>query len=242
MKHTIHFMFVLLLLVACQTTPEVSSLPSVQPTVPQQPAAPSAKAMPSGLLLDPANAGDESQEINAKIYETLPVLSVGDVVVSDDGLSYAFRLRQSVTFHDGTPLNADAVVLNFNRWYDPQNSLHGAGQFAAWKAAFEGFKGGVNADGRAASIFDGIEKVDEYTVLIHLNRPDANFLTKIENIAFGIASPAALTQAGADYGRMKSPIAGTGPYRVASWTDQGLTLEPNLAYWGEIPTQGIEFK
>lgn len=39
--------------------------------------------------------------------------------VSEDGKSVTFNLREGVTFHDGTPFNADAVAFSFSRWSDP---------------------------------------------------------------------------------------------------------------------------
>ncbi|RMG69813.1 MAG: ABC transporter substrate-binding protein, partial [Chloroflexi bacterium] len=39
--------------------------------------------------------------------------------ISDDRLSYTFQLRQDVTFHDGTPFNAQAVAANLDRIVSP---------------------------------------------------------------------------------------------------------------------------
>lgn len=240
-------LFILLLLTACQPASQAGTGAEPEPT--QAPAGGDSQPAVGGgdgskYLLDPANADETSQAVNANIYETLvklvdnqPVGQLTDTgVVSEDGLSYTFQLERGVSFHDGTPFNADAVVANFNRWFDPQDALRGAGEYAAWKAAFGGFKGETEA------VFDGIEKVDEYTVLIHLNKPDADFITKLADPAFSIASPAALTQAGAGYGTMGTSVAGTGPYKVKSWTDDLLTLEPNPAYPGGTPTGDLEFK
>ncbi|GAK13049.1 ABC transporter substrate-binding protein [Geomicrobium sp. JCM 19039] len=40
--------------------------------------------------------------------------------ISDDGTAYTFHLRDDVTFHDGTPFNAEAVQYNFERIKDPK--------------------------------------------------------------------------------------------------------------------------
>lgn len=65
--------------------------------------------------------------------------------VSDDGLTYTFYLRQGITFQDGTPFNADAVVFNFERWWDADNRYHRGrqGEFRFFLLAFEGFRGDV---------------------------------------------------------------------------------------------------
>jgi peptide/nickel transport system substrate-binding protein len=51
--------------------------------------------------------------------EIVPVLAESWEVL-DDGKRYRFKLRSGVTFHDGTPFNAEAVVFNFRRVIDPE--------------------------------------------------------------------------------------------------------------------------
>jgi peptide/nickel transport system substrate-binding protein len=201
------------------------------------------------ILLDPALATDaDSKTVNAYLYEGLVTLSGSDVApaltqawsVSDDGLSYTFNLRPAASFHDGTPLTAEAVMANFNRWYDPANALHGSGAYAGWAAALFGFKGELGADGRPKSPYDGIEKVDNLTVLVHLNREDPDFALKLTQPSFAIVSPAALA-AGAGYGT-GAGVSGTGPYKVSEWSDETLVLGPNAAYWNGAPAAGLTFK
>jgi len=49
--------------------------------------------------------------------------------ISDDGTEYTFELRPGVTFHDGTPLNAEAVAFNFDRMLDENHPFHDTGPF-----------------------------------------------------------------------------------------------------------------
>jgi len=199
------------------------------------------------ILLDPANATDaDSLLVVEYLYEGLVKLDTEGLVpalaaswtVSDDGLDYIFTLRQGVTFHDGTPFNADAVIANFNRWFDKNDPAHGTGEYAAWGSIFGGFKGETNEDGSPKSNVDGAEKVDEYTVLIHLTKPDANFVAKLVNPAFFIVSPAAFDT---DYfGTSLGTAVGTGPYRLTDWGDSSLTFEPFAAYWNGIPAETFE--
>jgi len=195
------------------------------------------------LAFDPANlANDNARTAAGYVFEGLVGVKDGGVVpalaeswtVSDDGLDYIFNLRPAVSFHDGSALNADAVLANFNRWFDPVNPAHGSDAFAAWASAFKGFKGETTADGKAKSQYDGIEKVNELTVLVHLNTPDPEFLTKIADPAFSIVSPAVLGGGGGD--------GGTNRYTSAGVSGSTMKLEPFAGYWdpASLPTEGIE--
>ena len=212
-------------------------------------AAPAVTTISKNILLDPANATDaDSLSVIAYVYEGLfkvqgdsvtPMLAES-YTVSDDGLDYIIHLRPNVTFQDGSPVNADAVIANFNRWFDPNDPAHGSGQYTTWVSFFGGFKGETVEGGKPKSTFDGIEKVDELTVIIHLNTPDGQFIAKLNNPAFDIVSPAAF---GADYfGTSLGTASGTGPYKISSWSDTGLTLEPFSGYWGTPATGTLNFQ
>jgi peptide/nickel transport system substrate-binding protein len=232
-----------LVFVAC-ATPTTAPLPT-KTEVPQPEDTPVPTELPQSvskdILLDPALAADDdSVLINGYIYEGLvklekdapvPALALSHTV-SDDGLHYTFNLRPGVVFHDDTPLTADVVLANFNRWFDPDDPLHGSTTYAGWKDVFLGFKGEVNADGVPVSFFDGIEKADDLTVLIHLNREMPDLLDKLSQPAFALSSPGALA---------KGDAAGTGPYLVGEQTGQKLVLQPNADYWGAVPGEALEF-
>jgi peptide/nickel transport system substrate-binding protein len=205
------------------------------------PQPPSTEA-PSIAKTEPTLAGDTggTQAVAEYVYEGLVRVQDGAPVgvlaesftVSEDGLDYIFHLRPGVTFHDGSALTADVVIANFNRWFDPKDPNHGTGDFSAWAENFGGFKGEVDEAGKAKSIYDGIEKVDNLTVLIHLNKQDAGFLTKLSNPAFFIVSPSSFS----------GGYIGTGPYKVASSNETTVTLEPFTGYWdaSAIPSKGME--
>lgn len=221
-------------LAACgaQATPTASSSGGgnqAQPTAAATTAATTAAAtvmnISKNIMLDPALASDaDSKTVIGYVYEGLVKLENGSPApalasswtVSGDGLDYIFTLRSGATFHDGTPVNADAVITNFNRWFDPKDANHGSGMYDAWTAAFKGFKG--------SSTVDGMEKVNETTVILHLNTPDANLLTKLADPAFSIVDPAALTAAG--FGTQTGKDGGSGAYKIGAWTATDLTLEP----------------
>jgi peptide/nickel transport system substrate-binding protein len=186
------------------------------------------------LVLDPANAtSDNARAAAGYLFEGLMAADgtgalAESYTVSEDGLDYIFNLRPGVAFHDGTLLTADVVVLNFNRWYDPNDANRGSGEFAAWAANFGGFKGELTDEGTPKSTYDGIEKVNDFTVLVHLNTEDPDFLKKMSDPAFSIVSPNAF--AGGD--------GGSGPYKFASLSGSTATLEPFAGYWNPSAIPG----
>jgi peptide/nickel transport system substrate-binding protein len=258
-KHLTHLLFAMivvaaLLLSACggsETAGPVATEPPASNVLQPTPLAPppGGLTVSKDILLDPANATDaDSLLLIGYVYEglfkvqgsdVLPVLATS-YTVSNDGLDYIINLRPNVTFHDGSPLNADAVIANFERWFDPKHPAH-KGDFTAWADLFGGFKGETTDSGISKSTFDGAEKVDDLTVLIHLTEPDSQFIVKLNNPAFYIVSPAAFE---ADYfGSSLGKAAGTGTYTIDAWTDAGLTLKPFASYWsGVVATAIMEFK
>ena len=232
MKNKVLFVVLLtamLVLAACglQATPAAdnsaaATQPQTQPTAPLPPAG---TTLSKSIMLDPALATDaDSRTVIGYVYEGLvkmdnntpaPALA-SSWTVSGDGLDYIFNLQAGATFHDGSPVNADAVIANFNRWFDPSDPNHGSGKYDTWVSDFLGFKG--------KSSFDGIEKVNESTVILHLNTPDPNLLQNLTDPAFSIVSPSALSAAG--FGTQTGKDGGTGAYKLGAWTDSSLTLEP----------------
>ena len=97
--------------------------------------------------------------------------------VAEDGLTWTFKLRQGVKFHDGTPFNADAVVFSFERQRDPEHPYYSK-YFTRWKAKFGQIK--------------LTEKVDDYTVKIHLTTPAPTMLANMAFYIGFIVSPTAV--------------------------------------------------
>jgi peptide/nickel transport system substrate-binding protein len=135
--------------------------------------------------------------------------------ISPDGLNYTFKLRQGVKFHDGTPLNAEAVKYSFDRLLAM----------------------GMGAVGNFTSI-DKVEVVDDATVKFILKDPFPSFLLALSSM-WGplIVSPTAVkaNEKDGDWGQawLAENEAGTGPYKVEKWErNQQLTLVRNPDYWG----------
>lgn len=198
----------------------------------------------SAEKIDPAvSTDDEVLTVSGHVYSQLVEMVDGELVsglaaswsVSDDGLTYEFILRPNAVFSDGTQVTSDVILANFNRWFDPENPLHGddSEAYVAWKANFAGFRGEVTEDEAPISTFDGIEKVDDLVFLIHLNVPMENFVETITAPEFSILNPILLASEGVDHATINGSVVGTGEYELAAWDEKGLSLVFSDTYWGK---------
>jgi peptide/nickel transport system substrate-binding protein len=157
--------------------------------------------------------------------EIEPALAT-DWSVSEDGLTYTFNLREGVTFHDGSPFNAEAVKFNFDRMLDESHPFHETGPFPL---SFQ------------FSAVEEVTVVDDNTVEFTLNEPFAPFLSNLASPTGLIVSPAAVEQHGADYGRNPS---GTGAFKFEEWqANQRVVAARNENYWdGAAPLEAVVFR
>ncbi len=157
--------------------------------------------------------------------EVAPALAT-EWSVSEDGTEYTFTLRDGVSFHDGTPFNADAVKFNFDRMLNEDHPYHDTGPFPL---AF--FFSAVQAT----------DVVDDMTVKFTLDAPYAPFLSNLAYPTGLMVSPEAVMASGADFGR--NPV-GTGPFKFAEWrSNEAVVIEKNPDYWGDpAGTEAVIFR
>ncbi len=169
--------------------------------------------------LDPtsAAAGAIDSVLYSNVFEGLTrFMGDGSIVpglaesweISDDGLTYTFKLHEGVTFHDGTTMDAEDVKFSLDR-ARAEDSVN------AQKALFAGIT--------------DVEVVDPTTVKVTLTEPNGNFLF---NMAWGdavIVAPESIET-------IKQTPIGTGAFKFVNWV-QGdkIELERNDAYWGDAP-------
>lgn len=166
--------------------------------------------------LDPtsAAAGAIDSVLYSNVFEGLTRFkSDGSIVpglaesweISDDGLTYTFKLHNGVTFHDGTTMDAEDVKFSLDR-ARAEDSVN------AQKALFAGIS--------------DVTVVDPQTVKVTLSAPNGSFLF---NMAWGdavIVAPESIEN-------IKTSPIGTGAFKFVDWV-QGDSIEitRNDAYWG----------
>ncbi len=183
------------------------------------------------VTLDPAIHVDETESFHVmNVYEPLVWPTKGGAPqphlaesweVSDDGLTYTFKLKEGVKFHDGTELTAEDVAFSMDRML----SL-GKGFSWLWQDVLD---------------VGDVEVVDNYTVAFHLNEPYGPFLSTL--VQFFVVNKDLLVenQEDGDYGEfgdygqafLNQQDAGSGPYYVDVYEPGTKTVFRKFDdYWG----------
>ncbi len=169
--------------------------------------------------LDPTSAAAQAIDsvLYSNVFEGLTrFIANGAVVpglaesweISDDGLTYTFKLRDGVTFHDGTTMDAEDVKFTLDR-ARAEDSAN------AQKALYAGIT--------------GVTVIDPQTVEVTLDQPNGSLLF---NLAWGdavIVAPESIEN-------IKTNPVGTGAFKFTDWV-QGdrIELTRNADYWGPAP-------
>lgn len=152
----------------------------------------------------------------------VPDLATEMPTISDDGLTYTFKIHSGVKFHNGREMTAEDIKYSLERTVNPATQSPGAG-FFSMIAGFDDVVGGTS------TTLSGVEAVDATTVKFTLSRPDATFL-HVMAINFSFVVPKEeVEKYGADFG--KNPV-GTGAFKFTEWAlGQRLVISKNADYF-----------
>lgn len=187
--------------------------------------------------LDPAavNGNDVGMDVILNVYDRLTAIAAEDGAVipslstevpsldngmiSADGLTYTFPIREGVVFSDGTDLTAEDVKYSWDRVLE------------------------MNLPEGQAQLFENVAEtrvVDDYTFEVTLGAVDASFLAFLaaHPVASVVSQDAVEANGGVVAGQpneyMAQNMVGTGPYTLATW-ERGdrMNFDINPDYWGE---------
>lgn len=171
------------------------------------------------VTLDPALMGSFFElSVQYLLHEPLlhmtPDLEIEPGLVEswnvENDTEYTFKLRPELTFHDGTPLDAEAVKFNFDRMLDPETGSPRASELGP---------------------VESVEVIDPLTFKVTLSEPYAPFLSVLTNRGGMMVSPTALQELGEGF---STQAVGAGPFKVESWVKNSeLVLERFEDYWRE---------
>ena len=154
------------------------------------------------MMMDGLFGFDENMQI-------IPMLATS-YEANDEATEYTIHLREGVSFTDGTPWNADALIANVNKWADKSLGLK--------RTTF------------LCNVLDHAEKVDDYTVKIYLSQSFGAFISNLAHPATLIMSPKQI-EAGED-ACAQAPV-GTGQYKFVEWVaGDHMKVELNKDWWG----------
>ena len=185
----------------------------------------------NGLNPTTSSLSSPGQMMAGAVFDTLAAWTTDGEAVpylaesftsSDDLRSWTVTLRPGIVFHDGTPLNADAVITSF----EAQRTSPLVGLAVQPFFPTEG----------------AVEKIDELSVQFHLTEPHRHFPTYVTGQLGMIASPTWLAAAQADPTLNQRPV-GTGPFRFDSRSEDSVTrFVRNDDWWkGDVLLDAVEF-
>ena len=160
--------------------------------------------------------GEEGHIIGRAIFDPLMTYDADGKVVpylaesvegNSDATVWTIKVRPDIMFHDGTPLNADAVMANFSA---AQSSMTASSQ---------------------VSLIGSMKVVDDLTLEITMTAPWASFPNLLTGGFAGqvgyMAAPSMLSSTEGS----RNPV-GTGPFKFSEWaTDDHITVVRNDEYW-----------
>ncbi|CAN5721978.1 ABC transporter substrate-binding protein [soil metagenome] len=157
-------------------------------------------------IYDPLMSFDEEGNVVPYLAES--------VESNEDLTVWTVKVPTGILFHDGTPFNAEAVKLQYDRFLDPATNCTCLPDLTQ---------------------ITSIEAPDDTTVIFTLAEPNVAFTVQLSNSRGYIASPTAVAALGND-GFDRAPV-GTGPFRMADYDN--LVVEKNPDYWrtGDDGTQ-----
>lgn len=129
--------------------------------------------------------------------------------ISNDGLTYSFKLRSGVTFHDGSTMDAEDVKFSLDR-------ARGEDSTNAKKALFTDIA--------------NVKIIDAFNVDVILSQPNGSFIANMATGDAVIVAPETIENAA------NAPV-GTGPFKFGRWVKgDRVELVANPDYWGDMPS------
>jgi oligopeptide transport system substrate-binding protein len=186
------------------------------------------------------------QDLNVVAAAAEDVPSVDNGGISEDGLTYTFKLRDGLEWSDGSPLTAHDWEYSFKRFFDPNL---GGNQY--YQSLYYVIQGGLEyntalgtpdeplspSEGDLAKLREGVgvNAVDDRTLQITLTDASNTFLYLMALWPAYPVKHEAVDSSG-DAWTEAGNLVSDGPFMLTEWEhNQRLVLERNPYYWGARP-------
>lgn len=170
----------------------------------------------------------------------IPAIALSEEV-SDDGLTYTFKLRENAKWSNGEPVTANDFVFSWRRLVDPKTAseynfiMDVAGVKNASKIV----------EGELPKEELGIEAIDDYTLKITLDRPVPYFKSLTTFASFFPLNEKFVTEKGDKYALEPENLLANGPFKMVEWNKgYGYKLDKNSYYYDaeKVKIDGIDFR
>ena len=175
----------------------------------------------------PLNVFDRLVEVKTVDGENQLVPSLAESwSVSDDGLTYTFKLREGVKFSNGSPLTSNDVRFSMERLLTHPKSRN--------QDIAVSILGADKLRSKAADSLEGFRVIDDLNFEITLQYPYGPFLACLSTPGASILDEETVTAAGDKFGLDIQQTVGTGPFVLENWkAGSEITMVKNNDFWGE---------
>jgi oligopeptide transport system substrate-binding protein len=199
--------------------------------------------LPEGepVVFDPGvTSGGKGLEMIQNLFEGLVFIDQRDgslqlgiaetMDVNDEQTEFTFKVRDGVTWSDGTPLNANDFEWSWKRVLDPETK-------SEYTTALYPIKNAVTIDSGEIDLEElGVKATDEQTLVVTLEGPTPYFPLLAATWTYYPVPRHTIEEHGDAWVEAGNMVS-NGPYVLTAWEhDQSMTLERNESYYGEAPT------
>jgi oligopeptide transport system substrate-binding protein len=150
--------------------------------------------------------------------------------ISPDGIVYTFKLRKSVTVHNGKPFTAHDVKYSWERACDPQTESYTAATYLGDIQGVDRVISGISKD------ISGVKILDDFTLEVTLDEPKAYFLHKLSYVTSFIVDRESID-------RIEDAPNGTGPFKLVRHNEEEfIILVRNENYYrGKVDLEHVVY-
>ncbi len=174
----------------------------------------------------------------------VPGMAAAEPVISEDGLTYTFTLKDGMKWSNGDPVTAKDFEFSWKRVSDPDLAADYAYQVFYIEGMEERFTGeDANGDGKVATVDDiGVKAIDDKTLEVKLVAP-TGFFTELTAFYTYFPVNQKVVEANPDWAKNGDTHVGNGPFKLTRWDHNAkIILDKNPEYYdvANIKIDGID--